>query len=680
MFFLQGKSKWQQGSYYDNKSTSSKCIGGVQDYSGCVISEKVSPIIQKRLGTTSPNVSIDQRNIEIASNTVDMNLVTTGTQFEIVCRESEKTLEEKVKTDRKKGPPKKAVKVSEQTQMYKHSTEIHSKKRSIIERKVQQIEKVCSSDSLVQHVHNLENPSDEKRSRSSIVQMENELEREYRRIFSSKKRNSRPIINKPIPVLRSASILRRRFEALRRGLVNDGNKKIVQSSQNSVISRKDVSVTSDPPSLEGRSYTDTKKYSATQLNKEEHLNKMNYRTKKDSLQWPQNHVDIECHGVDDMIKLWGKKFNFEEEAERARPPPMPLLAIDINKKPHKKENRTNKEAESKKRGKKFYFFKSKKTIHQEKAKIKEIKKESYKPSGLTAGRCEIRDGLTIKIGNTPKEQVPKVRPKEQISKVSVGDEIQRRSWLKKFLVNTLESARSVNVRWNNRMYGTSSSTVIKLMDTIYKNNRVILKSRSEITTEASSFYRSYTENTINFVQKIEAWMIPHTIPDKPREIPVRVQSTKKKQERDTVVPTSDQRWLIDKSKALSNKIEVVLQSKNIIEVRNKVSSEYHRIDLPKYFFDVSSSNESKQNPTSDEEVYKIVEYESDLNTNKPFDKGDRASKIEVIVSLQASKNLETKIRHRRLVITSDVNIPKKCDVISMGIITQRDMKNIQKPM
>ncbi|KOB78783.1 Uncharacterized protein OBRU01_01757, partial [Operophtera brumata] len=675
--FTSRKSKQQHGSFYDHKRTSSKCVGGFQEhYTGSVISEKLSPIIHTRSGTTSPKLLTDQRNIEIGSSTVDKNLVTTGTQFEIECTESEKSKEEKAKTERKKRS-----KVTEQARKHKYSSELHSKMSSVIERKVKQAEKVYSSDSLVQHIHELEIPSDEKQSRPSTDEMENKLEREYRRMFSTKDRDSKLSIDKHIPAFKSASILRRRFEALRRGLVkkDDGKKSVAPSSQDSGISRKDASVTSDPPSLEGRSYTDTKRYSPILSNVSQDRNRINYKTEIDSLQWPQKDSDSEGQGVKGMFKLWGKKFNFEEEAERVRSPPTPLLTIDINKKPHRKESKTNKEEECKKGAKKFCFFKSKTCKHQVNTKIKDIKKEPYKPSGLTAGRCEIRDGLKIKDGLTLK--IGTITPKEQASKISEGDEIRRRTWLKKLLANTIESARSVNVRWNNSMYATSSSTVIKLMDTIYTNNGTILKSRSETTNDESLYDRSHTPNTVNFDQKIEAWMIPYTIPDRPREIPIRIQSNTEIKKNETDITISDRRWFIEKSKAFENKIKVFLHSNDLMKNSSKVSSEYLRIDIPKDFFDVSSSHESKQSTTSDEEVYKIVEYESDLDTRTALDKGDHASKIEVLVNLQDSNNIEAKILHRDVLIQgSNVNIPKKCDVISVGIITQRDMRNIRKPI
>lgn len=645
-----------------------------------LISQKLSPIVHTRSGSTSPKISIDQRNIEIGSNTVDNNLVTTGTQFEVDKKDSK---EIKVITDREAESHKKAViKVSEQTQKYKYSTEMQGKVRSVIQKRKKDADKVYSSDSLVQHVHNLENPSDEKQSRTSIDPMENKLEREYRRMFSTKDRDSKASVDKPIPEVKSASILRRRFEALRKGLKkDDGKKNTMPSSLDSVPSRKDASVTSDPPSLECRSFTDTKKYSPVEANTEQVKNKLDYKTVKDSVQWPQSDIDSECQGVKGMFNLWGKKFKFEEEPGKSKQTPMPSLAIDINKKPQK-VIKPKKETESKKKGRKFFFFK-KKSKDQKINKPKEEKKEIYNPSGVTAGRCEITDGLILKMGGT-------TTPKEKVSNISEGDDIIRRTWLQNFLANNITSARSVNVRWNNSMYTTSSSTVFELMDTIYKNNGVVVKSRSEITSEVSSYYRSYTKNKVNFDQNIEAWMVPKTIADRPREIPVRIQSNGTMQERNIDVTISDQRWFIEKSKAFANKIEVVLRSKNFNRATNKVSSEYLKIDIPKDFFDISSSDDSKQNHTSDEEVYKIVEYESNLNTTKALDKGEHTSRIKVIVSVQDSHNLDPKIletvikrppMHRDVVIQgSNVNIPKRCDVIGVGIITQRDMRDIRKPM
>lgn len=661
-----------------------------------------------------------KRNTDIGSNTIDNKLETTGTQFEVL----ETNKQEVVKPEKQEHKssvaisqiqPKHVVetkipKVSEHTQKNKYSNEISvDRNKSQDERKVKEPPRTYSSDSLVQHVHNLENPSDEKHSRISFPDpMENKLEREYRKMFSTtKSKESKSSCDKPAPELKSASVLRRRFEALKRGInkressLKKKEPVVIKSSNGEVPAYKDASVTSDPPSLISRSFSDTEKYKApVEGTKREKNRTASVKKEKRSSEWQSsqpNSADSTDPGVKGMFKLWGKKFNFEEDGYSKRQA-TPMPSYDTSKKIKKEEHPKVEMTESKKEGKKFFFFKKKSKDRNKSACIP--KKD------VTAGRCEIKDGIVLKLGEAASS---KANGKGAPKILEESNEIICRAWMKRFISEAMESARSVNVRWNNSMYATSSSTVFELLDSVYKNTNVVF-SQSDVTIGESSYYKSFTKQ-VNFVQDIEAWMILKTIPDRPilkiplrqvpirplekRQIPLHINSEKHMNEKNIECTIFDQKWYIEKSEAFSHKIEVVLHSNNTTQVNNrKTSSEYLRIDIPGDFFD-TSSDEREQNHSSDEKVYKIVEYE----TNSEIERARKAltalnkdvsNDIKVIVSVKDSRSLESKILEtiiKRPLMLKDVTIQgnddsdaQRCDVIGVGIITQRDLREFRKPM
>ncbi|CAK1548963.1 unnamed protein product [Leptosia nina] len=272
------------------------------------------------------------------------------------------------------------------------------------------------------------------------------------------------------------------------------------------------------------------------------------------------------------------------------------------------------------------------------------------------------------------------------------DNILRKSWLKRFLTNKVDSRRSVKIRWNNNMYSTSSSTVFELLDCVYKNTGIVMGSRSEISTCDSSNYYANNRQVKFMPNNIEAWMIPQTIINSPYK---SVQNKNMEKNRNIEVTYLDRKWYIDKSHR-GNKIELVLQSKNIIQAKKSKSSDYILIDIPKGYF--TDSVESNQHQTSEEEVYKITDYESPnskIFVNKKitdFHMGDHISKEEkeITVAIRNHELVESNTLHnlakklpllRDVVIQgSQVYIPKHCDVIGVGIITQRDIRDIKKPI
>ncbi|XP_063835803.1 uncharacterized protein LOC135084974 [Ostrinia nubilalis] len=696
--FISRRTRYYRSSFYNHKKTSSKCVGGVIEGNTDVLNEKLSPIVHTKSGTTSPSIpSVEEKkNVEIGSNTHEKSFVTTSTQIQDgdVQKEEDtkEVIEVIVEQNQTKDISRKSTKEKKSKEGIATSTEEPHAKR--ISKRAQEAERVFSSDSLVQHVHDLEHPSEDKQASPMFIDpMENKLEREYRKMFSTKSKESKEqkpsTDEKPEAEMKSTSVLRRRFEALRRGLAKkeDSKKNAVlankDSSNVSAPSHRDVSIASDPPSLEARSYSNTKVYSPFQNADQDKAStskmyKKSFIGRKDWTR-PEDY-DSECQGVKGMFKLWGKKFNLDDEDSSPGP------SIDVSKKPKDKIPAT--ESESKKEGKKFFFFKK---------KSKDKTKQPYKQKkGVTAGRCEVGDGLMIKIGAANSPPAEKERKKEIKQIPENYEEMLRKAWLQQFLAQTIDSRPSVKIRWNNSAYATSSSTVFEIMENVYKDTGVVFRSKSEVTTGESSYYKSFTKQHVNFVQDIEAWMIPKFIPDK--ATPIRIGKDEKGDKKDNIeVRISDQKWFIDKSKAFAQKIEVVLHSKNLVPHQKDPSSEYLRIDIPKGFFTDSSSDSTGPMHTSNEEVYKIVEYESPdasnnfLRRNRNIEVGDHLNKdIKVTVSVKDSKEFESNILetvikrppiHRDVVIQgSNVYIPKRCNVIGVGIITQKDITRMRKPI
>lgn len=612
-----------------------------------VISKKLSPIIQTISGSTSPTaVNIKKNNTSSYDN--QLNAKPHETNKCLIPDTPTRIIE----TDNKNNT---IVPTKNKTKSTIISTIDDSKN--------------YSSDSFVQHVHNLENPSYDKRSKTSVDLIENKLEREYRKIFSTKLNDS--TTEKPITDYKS-SLLRRRFMALRRlGKKENKDDSIVMKipSKCSVPSRRDVSIASDPPSLEARSYSNTKIYSPNQSA----VNTLKKETQKKEISsnWSTEIVDSDCQDVKGMFKLWGKKFNFEEDNYKKISPENSTVSKRQKKKVElvlPKEEHLDKK---KKEGKRFSFFRR---------KSKDKSKPFKSKKGVTAGRCEVGDGLMIKIGNANEYNHDEAIKKFE----SVPDyDILRKAWFRRYLHNKIDSQNSVQIRWNNSMYTASSSTVFELIDCVYKNTGIVFKSRSEITMRESSYY-SYRRPQVNFMQQsIEAWMIPTITRD-------HIQPKNKNRIEVTV---SNQKWFIEKSKAFSQKIELVLHS-NVQD--RQISSEYIIIDIPKGYFSETSSDE-KSDRTSDELVYNIVEYETpnsesylakEIKEHK-METGD-AKDMHVTISVVNNKENETKLSgkviksiplHRDVVIQgSDVCFPRRCDVIGVGIITQRDLRDIQQPM
>lgn len=778
-------------SYYDQKRTSSKCVGGViQNTVESVVSAKASPIIITKSGTTSPKEEMSNKfnNIELGTNTIEKVFVSTTTQVD----------NDLIIRNETKPPTTVKVIVQPTNTVGGKASEREKLQSSYLETKVVES---FSSDSLVQYVHNLEHPSEDKYN--EVNNLGSIRETEYQIILQSNSKiggkESSDEKQKSISSdLKSASLLRRRFQALRKSLSKKEDSKINDSKSSvpsicSVVgSVKDASVTSDPPSLLGKSYSnlqtsfknsplssDLNRQCDTEIFKDlekslatkrddslQSLKDSTYKKHEDTQQLPNDNsilekeelpdlrdsmiVDSECgQGVKGMFKLWGKKFNFEDEnrinnkkdespksfyAKKKEKKEVPMPKLNSSASPPQRE---------KKEGKKFFFFKKKN-------KKAEKPKDTYKnKKAVTTGRCEVRDGLVIKFGgNSPPPSAAK-------SKVSVSREIEsygemiRKDWLRKYMTDSpIESQNSVKIRWNNNTYATSSSTVFELMEHVYKETGVTLKSKSESTSSENATYKACTNQNQNYVQNVEAWMIPRTIPDHPIILrdnkifcPVMLRDRPLSNSEDNLNLTlSDRKRFIEKSKAFAHKIKVVLHSNNIIDLKTRHrSSDFLRIDIPKGFFsDTSTDDPMLTTQTSDEEVYKIVEYDNSdsitqtvrINTasregpiielkstnkrpslNSPQENKKAVSQKDVpktqsiqvdernstnpkpsCTSLDCVLPYTTKTIQKKLVTgktpafrdvviqDSNVYIPKICDVIGVGIITQRELRDPPKPM
>lgn len=771
-------------NYYDQKKVSSKCVGGFIDNTvECVVSAKVSPIIHTKSGTTSPKepMSIKLNNTELGTNTIEKTFITTTTQ-----------MDDDRMVERESKPPTTVTVIVRPTSTMKESDKdkIHS---NYMERKEV---KSFSSDSLIQHVHDLEHASEDNHE----SEMGNKIEIEYpsMRQSNSKSREKESSVEKDKSIsseLKSTSLLRRRFQALRKSLSKKEDSKTNDSkssnpSIHSIIgSVKDASVTSDPPSLVARSYSnikttsqfsphssdsnqqcDTEIYKGPLLVKKEIQQSLKdsppgknedppqqstrdgsiLEKREDPQQLPKDGMFVDSEygqGVKSMFKYWGKKFNLEDESRitnRKSESPKSSFA----KKKEKKEDTMPKlefsaspPLEEKKEGKKFFFFK-KKNRH----KKPEKQKDTYKnKKGVTTGRCEVRDGLLIKFGgNSPPPSVAKSKVSASRDIESYGEMI-RKDWLRKYMTNSpMESQNSVKIRWNNNTYATSSSTIFELMEHVYKGTGVTLKSKSETASSVEDTYKAYTNQNQNYAQEIEAWMIPRTIPDhriivRDNKVlfPTQLRDRPPPKSEDNLnLSLSDRKWFIEKSKAFAHKIEVVLHSNNVIDLKNRhTSSDYLSFDIPKDFFADSSTDDPPHTTQSVEEVYQIVEYDNTdpitqtarvlkpiitvptdkrpyghgPPTNTPQHKKNPESQREVpksqniqvgegnSIKTKSSETLQDGVvpfttkplntmteksqAFRDVVIQdSNENIPRMCDVIGVGIITQRELRHPPKPM
>ncbi|KAF9410023.1 hypothetical protein HW555_010774 [Spodoptera exigua] len=671
-----------------NKETTSKCVGGTVKYNiSCVMNEKLSPIVLTISGVTKSN-----RNAEIGSNSIIKSLTNTTTQFEDVNKQE-------LRTEEIVQPIISVQDDLEDRKTNRHNS--HNNYECIKEKINNPAGKAFSSDSLVQRVHNLDNLNEGKVSQNTVViaPIENKLEKDNKHVIDkSKSKDSKPADEKSITDLKSPSAFKRRFEAIRRSLAKREDLKksatfTTEAGQVNATSHKDVSINSDPPSLEGRTDSNARTYSPFSQNYSGDKTIYNpeasrhRRSMSGSNHWSSQRIDndSECQGVKGKFQLWGKKCDEEEDCKR-RCTPRPSYTTTRKRFNKKEVPKTLKKSDTiKKESRKFFFFKRKDKSSN--------KVNPYKPmvrKGVTAGRCEVRDGLVIKIcggANTAKEAS---KPPESVED---HGEIFRNGWLKEFLSQTIEPRNSVQVRWNNKKYAPSSSTVVELMDSVYKDSGLVIRSKSQVSVQPS--YKPHTKQHVSFVkQRIEAWMIPRTVTDRPQMIPLK-QNANENKNNNIEVTISDQKWCIDKSKAFSHKIEVVLHTQNFNKLNNEESSEYLRIDIPKGFFVDSSSDDTNKNivvnQSSDEEVYKIVEYEtgSDLKrekTQRSFYTGDhhKQNNIKVTVSVKEVKDGALKqdpLVQRDVVIQgSNVNVPLKCDVVGVGIITQRDLRDIRKPI
>ncbi|CAH2229342.1 jg17091 [Pararge aegeria aegeria] len=698
---------------------SSKCVGGAMDVNNpAMLSKTLSPICKTKPGSTSPNRTSFDENYNH-----DNHFILPDPVFNLIIRKNHDRVD---KTDKNRNVQSSTVTgempgfntIPDKTNEASLPNSSKRKSAVVLVTNDEKVEKNFLSDSLLQHVHNLETPSSFQPSKMTLNLIENTLEREYMNMFpSNPKQNS----NKPIAEIQpiqecNSRFMRKRFEALRCSLSKKEISKeqcieINSSSRNSSTNRRDVSITSDPPSLVARSFSDTNKYTPSHLifRNNEDVTQTSYTKpltgRKESAHWSTDAVDGDYQNAKGMFKLWGKKFKLDKDLKNTS-----SYNIRVGTKKHKnkveiilpKEEVIDKQIKNEKReGKRFSFCKW---------KSKDKSKQSYKlKKGVTAVRCEVGDGLTIKSGavNEYSPETSSNKP-DQIS--DAYNDMLRKAWLKRCVDSKNDSRNSVKIRWNNDMYATSSSTVFELMECIYKNTGIVLRSKSEVTsstTPSSSTWkcRRYNNsriNQVNFMQQaIQAWMMPKMITDnsieKLRTIQNLINDKKKKIE----VTFSNQKWFIAKSKTFSQKIELVLNTKNFLKEKDtKESCKYIVIDVPKGYFSGTSFVDEERTHTSDEQVYNIVEYEtikssSHIKNKKKYRKMNisdyQSNDIRITINVKDIEDKESGVvetlnippPHRDVVVQgSNVYLPKRCDVVGVGIITQhthnKDLREIKK--
>ncbi|KAI8441529.1 hypothetical protein MSG28_015117 [Choristoneura fumiferana] len=649
-------------SYYGSKRTSSKCVGGAIEEPTGIVDEKLSPIVKCCNADTGSEMllSSDHNNKEV-NIAEDKHPVTAIPQVQSINESYDDSGH--VDTD-DLGPMPKDI-----------SRVIKPRSKAYLAKK--DTDAKFSSDSLIQHIHNLELSSTNKLSQVLVDTIENKIEREYRQLFESKSKHqhlespSKQIQNKSVH--KSTSLLKRRFEALRRSHKKEQTKnEVVVKPSSKIPSHKDVSVASDPPSLVARSYYISKPYNPPNLDPPKEVETA--KNESDVLTVTEDDESGYNQGVLSMFRLWSKKIHLDEsENPSEKPSPIAQNATKTKEKVDSKE-------EKKSQGKKFFFFKRK-----EKSKTQSDQTPCKNKKSVTANRCEIKDTL---VHQAPKKsnarRYTKVPSKQEVITAKY-EEVLCKAWLSKFITNSSESNESAKIRWNNNTYTTSSSTVFELMDNVYKDAGIVRRSKSASSTTHNN-NRSTTKR-VNFLQhNIEAWMIPKTITCSPMMIPVNKKNpSSRENSKNIAVAISKNKWAIDTARTFSRRIELVLHSNNISKLNNKESSDFLKIDIPKGFFSDSTNSEEHRCQMSDEQVYKIVEYEtlkskSDIKKVADHNCDHTFNEISVTVSVKDSKNNESKVletiikrrpTQRDVVIQgSRVSFPKRCDVIGVGIITQ----------
>ncbi|XP_068622257.1 uncharacterized protein [Battus philenor] len=525
-----------------------------------------------------------------------------------------------------------------------------------------QVEFSSSLDSLVQHVYNLDKPYNGTASQISIDPMENKLEREYRKIFTSQSREC-PCNNK-FSTTNSDSLLRR-FEALRRDTLGEKESKRNSISKNSShINKpicKDVCIdSSEQPAPYAASNSNMKTISPLpsihkkSLLKTDKNNDLNPSKPKKSTHWRSSDVEGNEHqGLKGMFKSWGKKLSLDEGCYKKSK----LKCFDSKKKSTssvKSGKLFNIKSTDEKDERKFRFFRK---------KVKVGLKVSKSKKDVMTGRCEVREGLTIKIGKTLKKTP---------SKYEINDDMVLKTWLQRFVSKSDESTKNLTMRWDSSVYGSCSDGSEIQTKSSYETD-ILLYSNS--TQKNDSRHKTDRNCLINFSrQYIQAWMIPKTILDRivKTKIYWNAKSCNKynrKKEIDFGVVKSN-KYSIDKSVASPDDVT----DHNSPSMREDYSSECVMVNIS-----LGRISELRQqtytHKTSNEEVYNVIDYETPLPSSENF-LGDEKDNIVV-----NNKSTKESINRKDNDFKGDqLNSEKVPSVLGIRIIPQRKMRDLKYPL
>lgn len=268
-------------------------------------------------------------------------------------------------------------------------------------------------------------------------------------------------------------------------------------------------------------------------------------------------------GVMGMFKLWNQKFNFESDDAKLFSDN--AVDNDINK------------------------------IDKQKPKIKHKKfmlfRKKLKNKNIIAGRCQVNNECVLNVHNNNVDTHNVTKEKN-----SEGNHLNNNfySWIQIFKSKPIQSKKDVKIRWNNKLFTKSSSTVFEIIDALYNNKN--FKSNSKISNiYKSSHKKSLIVNNCN----IQAWMLQKTILDNSNFM------KSLKTSYGSNLNECNKKHFIEQSKAFSNKIEIILQTAKFIRDTNKKNYKSHlNINISKGLL-LSNDN----NIIGEEIINKIVDYD-----------------------------------------------------------------------
>lgn len=392
--------------------------------------------------------------------------------------------------------------------------------------------------------------------------------------------------------------------------------------------------------------------------------------------------------VEGMFKVWGKKFDLENEIKRDNDS---MYDYDMNE----NEAEMKQDDEIAKPQKRSFF--------------KRRKKMKFKFNRtIVTGCCQVKRGVMIKVSPIRPLCNAGGKHSERVKQVVKNNKhvVKNNSIVEKKIKPNV-SERSLHVQWNNDFYRSDSTIDFEtIFNNINYSEDAMSKSKSECTESFSSYYSNIPQQSVNVIyQNVQAWMIHEITIDRNLK-PIQINDNKLAQysKRDNNIELkSSNKWPIDKSKAFSRQTEAFLQSNNLIKHAWRENSEkdYLKVNIRRSFLVDSDSNWSLKKRSSEEKVYNIINYET-MTKNKcegitSTDKcslniGDTGlNDNKVTNSFNERNNAKSRFIETLLktpsIVHNDViaqknhgHIHKKCDIIGVGIFTQKDSETTNKPM